>query len=189
MAIELTDFISHYDDVVSKDFCNTVVKSFELDSHCHDVVDRSKRPSFTQMNISEQYLKRRERWIDIQTEVQNVFREYIDKYIEDHNVGPDFPHKYAFEEYRIKRYLPNVDEFRDHVDVGDHSSARRFLVCFLYLNDVISGGETDFPLLEYSVKPKTGRLLIFPPMWLYRHAGRPVTEGKKYILGSYLHYL
>ena len=189
MGVELKDYICYYDGVVSTDFCSHVVKAFELDTHNHDIVDREKRPSFTQLNVSAQYIKRRERWIDIQTKVQEVFVKYIDQYIDEKNIGPDFPPKYAFEEYRIKRYSESVDEFKDHVDVGDHSSARRFLVCFLYLNDVESGGETDFPLLDYSVTPKAGRLLIFPPLWLYRHAGRPVNSGKKYIIGSYLHYL
>ena len=102
----------------------------------------------------------------------------------------DFPPKYLFEEFRIKRYLDNGnDEFLDHVDVGDHSSARRFLVCFLYLNDVEEGGTTDFPKLDLSITPKCGRMLVFPPTWMFRHAGRPVTKGKKYILGTYLHYL
>ena len=44
----------------------------------------------------------------------------------------------------MKRYEPNgVDEFHDH-DVGNHESAKRFLVFFLYLNEP-QGGETDFP--------------------------------------------
>ena len=55
-----------------------------------------------------------------------------------------FPQQYAYEMYRMKRYEPNgVDEFHDHVDVGNHESAKRFLVFFLYLNEP-QGGETDF---------------------------------------------
>ena len=46
----------------------------------------------------------------------------------------------------MKMYNNNdYDEFKDHVDVGNHDSARRFLVCFLYLNDVAIGGQTEFP--------------------------------------------
>ena len=82
-----------------------------------------------------------------------------------------------------------TDEFADHVDVGDHNSARRFLVCFLYLNDVEVGGTTEFPKLSHTITPKRARILVFPPTWMYRHAGRPVVKGKKYILGTYLHYL
>ena len=32
--------------------------------------------------------------------------------------------------------MPNdIDEFNDHVDVGNHESAKRFLAFFFYLND------------------------------------------------------
>ena len=44
--------------------------------------------------------------------------------------------KYGFEAIRMKKYMPNnIDEFKEHVDVGDYASARRFLVFFLYLDD------------------------------------------------------
>ena len=36
----------------------------------------------------------------------------------------------------MKKYMPNnIDEFKEHVDVSDYASARRFLVFFLYLDD------------------------------------------------------
>ena len=100
------------------------------------------------------------------------------------------PQSFSIEEVRVKRYCNDgIDAFDTHVDVGDHNSARRFLVCFLYLNDVEEGGTTDFPKIEHTITPKCARILVFPPNWMYRHAGRPVTKGVKYILGSYLHYM
>ena len=101
-----------------------------------------------------------------------------------------FPEEFAYEMFRMKRYEPNgVDEFNDHVDVGNHASAKRFLVFFLYLNEP-EGGETDFPQRGVTITPKTGSLLMFPPMWTHLHAGRKVTgDVPKYILGSYLHYV
>ena len=65
-----------------------------------------------------------------------------------------FPKKYGFEEFRLKRYMPNdIDEFKDHVDVRSYSSARRFLVFFLYLDDN-KMGHTTFPQMDISVQPK-----------------------------------
>ena len=55
-----------------------------------------------------------------------------------------------------------------------------------YLNDVDEGGETVFPQLDYSVAARTGRLLIFPPYWMYQHEGMPPLSGEKYILSTYL---
>ena len=60
---------------------------------------------------------------------------------------------------------------------------------FVYLNSVVTGGETNFPRLDYAVQPKCGRILVFPATWQYRHAGLKPQSDKKYIVGSYLHYL
>jgi hypothetical protein len=189
MATELKDYIRCYDGVISDQFCENVIQTFDLDVENQERIDRDKRPSFTELNISQQYQKQNPKWMDVQVNIQKTFIEYVSLYMKDLDLGPDFPARYAFEEYRMKRYAPKVDEFMDHVDVGDYQSARRFLVCFLYLNDVSNGGETDFPKLGYSIQPKRARLLIFPPLWMYRHAGRSVVNGHKYIVGSYLHYL
>ena len=81
--------------------------------------------------------------------------------------------KYSFEEYRIKQYTlqePMIS-FKDHVDVQDYNSARRFLVMFLYLNDVQDGGNTNFPKLDTQSRLKCGRMLLFPSTWMFRHAG------------------
>ena len=50
-----------------------------------------------------------------------------------------------------------------------HSRAQKDLACgpriltfFLYLSDVEEGGETAFPVLGISVKPKKGKALLWP---------------------------
>jgi prolyl 4-hydroxylase len=51
------------------------------------------------------------------------------------------------------------EEFKPHYD-SLHIKNRK-LTCLLYLNEGFTGGETYFPLLNYGVAPKLGRLLIF----------------------------
>ena len=188
MGDKLTDYIKIYDGVVDGAFCRQLIKTFDLDYDNQERIVRDRRPTFTELNITKQYLDKDPKWIEFQTKIQEIFINYVTSYMQELDLSQDFPPKYAFEQYRIKKYVRG-DEFKDHVDVGDYNSARRFLVCFLYLNTIRSGGETDFPKLNYSVNPQEGRLLIFPSLWLYRHAGKPVKQNKKYILGSYLHYL
>jgi len=186
----LTDYIKIYDDICDKEVCDEIVELFKSQEEHHEYIDRLQRPTFTEMNISQRYEARDVAWMGIQKQVQYYFVESVARYIDEVDLGPDFPAQYAFEEFRIKQYKENsTDEFADHVDLGAHNSARRFLVCFLYLNDVEGGGTTDFPKLEHTITPKCARILMFPPNWMYRHAGRPVTKGTKYILGSYLHYM
>ncbi len=86
----------------------------------------------------------------------------------------------------LKRYRPGQDEqFQLHFDAVNHL-AHRYLVMLWYLNDVAAGGETRFPQLDISVKPKAGRLIVFPPYWMYQHEGIAPTSGDKYILSTYL---
>ena len=186
----LTDYIKVYDNVCDERLCDEIVESFNSDTSKHSFINRKGRPTFTEMNISQEYMNKNLTWMSAQKEVQALFIEYVSKYMDELDLGPDFPSKYVFEEFRVKKYREKTeDQFADHTDVGDYNSARRFLVCFLYLNDVEAGGTTDFPKISYSVEPKRARILIFPPTWMYRHAGRPVLEGTKYILGTYLQYL
>ena len=87
------------------------------------------------------------------------------------------PEKFGVEAFKIKRYLPNTtDEFPEHVDVRDRSTARRFLVMFAYLTNN-EAGETEISVKsEYSgpdyeekrkrsfiISPcKQGSILLFP---------------------------
>ena len=55
-----------------------------------------------------------------------------------------------------------------------------------YLNDVAEGGETRFPQLGITVPARQGRLLVFPPYWMYQHEGLAPESGDKFILSTYL---
>ena len=77
------------------------------------------------------------------------------------------------------------------VDVNNLEGAKRFLIFMVYLNDDFEGGETEFPIFGDKVKPKKGRLLMFPPFWTYLHRGNPPLKPggyAKYLLMTYLNY-
>jgi hypothetical protein len=181
---QLIDYIKVYENVIDDDLCDRLIESFESNSDLVEMVDNNGYPTFSHLNVGS---------LPDSVELYELCLKSIikcnDQYIEDLGIV-EFPHKYAFEQFRIKRYLNNdQEEFKTHVDVSSHSSAKRFLGFFFYLNDVEEGGETGFPHLDYEVKPKKGSVIIFPPLWLYKHYGRIPVSGNKYILGSYLHYV
>ena len=181
----MNDYIRVYEDVISKDFCKQLIAMFEESPQYHEEISLDGHRSFQQITL-QQHTELR----PFGNALQEVFNQYINRYMDDCNISNKmFPEQFAFEAFRLKRYLPNdVDEFDDHVDVGNHSSARRFLVFFLYLNDN-EGGHTDFPQFDISVQPAVGRILMFPPMWTHLHAGTKPVNKPKYIIGSYLHYV
>lgn len=188
MATKLTDYIKTYDNILDESVCKSIIESFSKSDSVY--VDREQRPSFRELNISKKYEDKDPLWMDHQETILNALDGVVDKYISQLKVGPDFPAKYAYEEFRMKMYQNNGhDQFKDHVDVQDHESARRFLVMFIYLNTVNVGGHTEFPIFNHQVASKCGRILLFPATWQYRHAGRSPISSEKYIVGSYLHYL
>jgi len=149
--------------------------STDLENHRH----------FTEININQHS--------DWQTFVQGLYgnlRPYVDRYKQDCDIKEkQWPEKFGFEQIRFKKYEPNgEDEFKTHVDVTNYNSARRFLVFFMYLNDN-DGGETTFPDYDIKIKPEAGKVLMFPPLWPFKHAGEKPINQPKYIIGSYLHYV
>ncbi len=188
MEVNLTDYIKCYDGLVSEDFCKSAIDAFNKSETSY--FDRQQRPSFHEYNISKRYVAKDPLWVPVQEQITKILIDAVELYMDDLDISPDFPAKYAFEEHRMKMYQNNeYDQFKDHVDVQNYDSARRFLVCFVYLNTLDRGGETNFPKLDYAVKPKCGRILLFPANWQYRHAGLPPVGTNKYIIGSYLHYV
>ena len=107
-----------------------------------------------------------------------------------------WPDKYGWEELRMKRFLvseggPDAEQFKEHVDVFNREGAKRFLILMVYLNDDFDNGETEFTIFGDKVKPETGKILIFPPLWQYLHRGNPPTGNSyaKYFLMTYLNYI
>ena len=185
-------YIKIYDDVIDADSCNMLIGKFEAaeEDQYEEVrqVERDKAIAFTQINLVNN-----KDWASVQNGMLEVFQDYIMAYINDCKIAPkQWPTVYGYEAIRMKRYLNNnYDRFDPHVDVMNQETSRRFLAFFIYLNDVDEGGETEFlsPFwLNRTVKPKRGRLLMFPPMWPWVHAGRKPISGMKYLINSYCHY-
>jgi|TARA_Y100000033_G_scaffold46507_1_gene51043 hypothetical protein len=179
----LNDLIRVYDNVLDADVCDSLIHIFDSNEDKHEKVDEQKKPCFTQFNVTQ--------FSDDHKDIHNLLIKETFKYRDDYYKFVDkrvFPEKHAFEQFRIKRYEPNgEDMFDTHVDVGTYASARRFLSFMWYLNDVPSGGNTVFDGL--TIKPERGKLVVFPPLWMFPHRGEPVTESSKYILSTYLHYI
>jgi len=116
--------------------------------------------------------------------LQNM-HAHLARYVEAVGLTIPVPATTRTSELIIKRYRPGGEErFQPHFDsLGEVSN--RYLVFLWYLNDVAEGGETAFVDLDLEVKPKTGRLLMFPPYWMFQHTGRAPVSNDKYILSTY----
>ena len=191
----MDNLIRVYDDVIDEDSCQQLIEKFEsFEDSLEEVYekDEEERIAFKQLQL----VKFKE-WESVQQGMLELFQDYIVRYKTDCNIkDKQWPQEYGYEAIRMKRYLNNdFDRFDPHVDVLDHHTSRRFLAFFIYVNDVDEGGETKFVNLNkegtyvpLTVNPKRGRLLMFPPMWPWYHAGLKPESGKKYLIHSYCHY-
>lgn len=97
-----------------------------------------------------------------------------------------------------QRYLPG-EQYRHHCDFFRTERAhwqrerlrggQRTWTAMVYLNNVESGGATDFPRLGLSIQPEAGMLLVWDnitrggrPNRTTIHAGMPVETGAKYVV-------
>ena len=191
----MDNLIRVYDDVVDEESCERMIKMFEDSNDTQPVKldDGDNSISFTQLIMVEH-----KEWETVQAGMLKVFQDYIMRYNIDVSLkSKQWPETYGYEAIRMKRYLDNdYDRFDPHVDVLNYETARRFLAFFIYLNDVEEGGETEFvnmykpgTYVPFKVEAKRGRLLMFPPLWPWYHAGRKPISNNKYIIHSYCHYV
>ena len=177
--LTLQSYIKVYDDVFTAQECEELITSFETGEQ--EFIDEDKCPQFHQVTLDS----------ELSTQVVHKLIPRIQDYVDTIDLADYmFPTKYSYEMVRIKKYrVDHGDQFSDHVDVNDYESSRRFLSFIVYLNDVEEGGETYFTQLRKKVRPKCGRLVIFPPLWMFPHRGNETISNTKYILSTYLHYV
>jgi len=182
---DLRHFVRVYDDALSATWCTRMLAGFNAMSAHQARNGREVRTAlpdsaWTELNVT--------RHGDPLT--AGYFRKLIDeglaRYNSDLGLGLPVPATTSCADLVLKRYRPNSGErFQLHFDSVDHLAAR-YLVFLWYLNDVERGGATRFPDLDLEVAARAGRLLIFPPYWMFQHEGLPPESGDKYILSTYL---
>lgn len=179
----MDNYIRVFDNVIEDSLCDAMIKKFE------DIPTQHQRVSNGGSQFTQLELFKYDEWKNEVKYISQKFNQAVVNYAESCNIKNQWPTKYAYESFRMKRYLPDgIDRFEAHVDVSDINNCRRFLVFFLYLNDN-EGGSTSFPQLDLNTKCKKGSMLMFPPLWPWLHSGEKPIDKPKYILGSYLQYI
>jgi|TARA_R100001129_G_C5299147_1_gene242038 hypothetical protein len=114
----------------------------------------------------------------------------LKEYIRQTDIVPHYMDNLNYTIMKIQKTLPTEGYHLWHCewggDTGNFEVYCRGLVYTIYLNDVEEGGETEFLHFSQRVKPKKGRIVIWPAGFPYVHRGNPPISGEKYILTSWL---
>lgn len=181
----LGDYVRCYENALPRTFCDRLIEAFRQSTMMHVQREREWRAGLDASAWTE---------LDMtplaDAALKDFFRghiaEYLARYNRDVGLHIAIPASPQIAELRLKRYRPETgEEFQLHFD-SINAVANRYLVFLWYLNDVADGGETEFPDLNIRVQPRAGRLLMFPPYWMYQHAGLPPRSNDKFILSTYL---
>lgn len=182
---DLRSYVQTFDAALSADFCSQLIASFNQTTDKHVVRSPGWRAGLDASSWTE---------LDVSALADAAFKGYFYKQIDDYlavynqrlGLTIPVPPTPQISEMRIKRYVAGSGEaFQPHFD-AIYEVAHRYMVFLWYLNDVEQGGETEFCDLGIKVPARTGKLLVFPPYWMFQHAGRPPLSGDKYILSMYL---
>lgn len=195
MQSEYDGFVGVYDDAFSAEYCDALVEHFEWCNTNNKTYSRPeaeliKKDQSTNLNpLSQQDIsfgaQHIGRFINVFNEVfwGQCYKEYIEKYSLLSNYD-----KHTIHTYKIQRTDPAGGYHTWHCEDMTVGNSRRIGVYIVYLNDVGEGGETEFLYLSKRIKPKKGRLIIFPPNYPWAHRGNPPLSGTKYILTGWTEF-
>lgn len=170
MVVELNDLIQIYENSLSVEKCEYLINLFDTHSsgNIYNLTDNIN--SSGEVNSIHQDL------LKIVINTRNEYYQYC--------CGNIFPDSHAFEKFNIIKISPE-DEESTIVDIMNYQDARRFLCFTWFLNDN-PGGQVNF--LDLTIQPERGKLVVYPPFWMFPHKDTSPVETSKYILKTYLHY-
>jgi len=189
MQITFEDHIGIFENSISIETCNELVKWFEF---CSDV-------NFTDRNIG---LSEKTKWrgkreradesviiptsVGSQTfphELMHACWEYLkvcfDEYSDKYSLGHLNLSCYVFKLHKVKEG-EGYHLWHHETEGGAHS--RRVLAWMTYLKVPEEGGETEFLHQSKRIKPVVGTTLIWPGYFTHLHRGNPPLKGEKYYI-------
>ena len=125
-------------------------------------------------------------------ELNNIIKIVLKKYLNSNQIVSNYFKLYndiiitEYNRFLMLKYEQNTGIFEYHDDFSMDNDKFRILTFLWYLNDVDVGGETEF-FDEIKIKPKQGRLLVFPCAWPYIHKGNIPLSSNKYIITGWVY--
>jgi|TARA_E500000318_G_scaffold187_1_gene252 hypothetical protein len=190
-TVNITNFVGVYDNYITEEECQKAIKLYKNQDKFNKTVNRIGGENASILKKQDQqYFANGDNidvwWKDLKTMMFN-FDIAWNHYLK--NVGADDAYgvPFNFTTLKIQKTLPTEGYHVWHIEHGQgYENEARAFVFSIYLNDVKEGGETEFLHFSKRVKPKTGRIVIWPAGFPYVHRGNPPLSGEKYILTSWM---
>ena len=192
-VIGIDNFIGVYDNFITKQECDKAIKFFETQNKFRKTLNRVQSENESTLRKQDkQYFANGTNiefwWDNLKTLIVNfemAWKHYLQNTGAVDAYGEDMP--FHFSSMKIQKTLPSQGYHVWHIEHsrGFEMESRAF-VWSVYLNDVKEGGETEFLHFSKRVKPKKGRIVIWPAGFPYLHRGNPPISNEKYLLTSWM---
>jgi len=197
----MENFVEVIDDVLTEETCLNLIKSFEYADECGLSYQRHEAEKLVKKDTSLGFseiacdgilgVSPNNLIIFAVNEINKHISSYVNKYnngiISGQLVEPGGLPLLATG-HKIQRTRQSEGYHIWHCENSSLACKARCLSWILYLNDIEEGGETEFLYLSKRVKPKTGRLIIFPAGFTHTHRGNPPLSETKYIATGWMEY-
>ena len=161
------DFIGVWDNVTLDDFNNHII----------DILDNSTQiiPRSNQ-NVKDSQLDIGAFNLSIQNHIMLAVRTCLVQYFDWHPFLKNF--QYHSTTCLLQKTMPTEGYHDWHSESNNILCQNRTLVWSVYFNDINDSGETEFLYQKKRIKPKAGRVLIFPGSFTHLHRGNPPYKPK-----------
>jgi len=188
---KIENFIGVYDNYIMPQECDNAIKLFENESKLKRTFDRMRTENVPITNKQDNQFFADRTNVDVWYEELKTIIVNFDiawnHYCKETGARSSYANPFHYTSLKIQKTLPTQGYHVWHLEhnVGFDNEARAF-VFTIYLDDVEDGGETEFLHFSKRVKPKKGRIVIWPSGFPYVHRGNPPLSGEKYILTSWM---
>jgi Rps23 Pro-64 3,4-dihydroxylase Tpa1-like proline 4-hydroxylase len=187
-----------FDDLISPGVCQEIIQLVNAKGNFKkSILENETEEALEYRNCEEVAISVNPELKQVDNFVFTVFGSIVKKYLEMISIaafGQDYKAAQNFtvsedEGYVFIKYTPG-GFYAPHIDQitqFNKTQPIRLLSIVLYLNDDFEGGETEFFFQKYKVKPKAGRIVVFPASLTHPHQGCPVVSGTKYVIATWFH--
>ena len=191
-TVNIDNFIGVYDNYITKEECDKAIKLYENQNKFNktfnrkffekaSVLEKQDKQYFASMDNIDVW------WESLKPMMFNfdiAWKHYLKTTGAEgaYDGGP-----FHFTTLKLQKTLPTEGYHVWHIEhnKGFDNEPRAFAFS-IYLNDVEEGGETEFLHFSKRVKPKIGRIVIWPAAFPYLHRGNPPLSDEKYIITSWM---
>ena len=191
-TVNINNFIAVYDNYITPQECEKAIKIYEDQNKFNSTFSRINSEKASILHKQDQQFFAGPNninvwWDNLKSMILNfdlAWNHYA-KNVGATDAYDGEPFHYA--DLKIQKTLPTEGYHVWHIEhARGYENEKRAFVFSIYLNDVEEGGETEFLHFSKRVKPKAGRIVIWPAAFPYLHRGNPPLSGEKYILTSWM---